>query len=605
MNTKEKAKAYDNAIKVTRRLFNSPRTCFDISQLEEIFPELKESEDERIRKHLIDIVEIYWGKTNEPGKAADLAWLEKQKRLFGSGRGLYYYDGEKTIYCGYPASEENPYDLTMSQQEKQKERKFDTFSEYCNPDDYEVAIEGNATSLKKKEQKDYRKLYEDIAQSEWFKKNYAGKSLGEEKKPLTAEEYQKTFDELYKNHPWYMQKHTLKFKVGDKVHLEGDEINILTITGIGEDRYFTDCSYGPILFGTEDMWQIVEQKPELPKPHKGDDNNPYDMGVSEAQEYAIKRGFGIPFNNGEVFVDEQYITQTIGNILRWADEHPKEQKPVKVGETAYFDPNTETWFIKDEQKPRINIDQLKSLMLQYLQEAANEKDDSDIEADTDKWARKILGYDFEQKSAEIDEYKIIKKHITEDLLSSEVNKRLKECGWYVTDEKPTEWNEDFDKEVENIHKRYPEVSFAKLTRIAYHFSKWANKCKSIEWSKEDEEIFNNIIEKAKGGHWIEVNEIAWLINRFKSLRPQPKQEWSEAEEETLNGVIDSLRRYKFQAPNEVVDKQILWLKSLRPSWKPSKEQMEALLGAEGILRSLQYDDRAKILAKLYEQLKKL
>jgi len=72
-----------------------------------------------------------------------------------------------------------------------------------------------------------------------------------------------------------------------------------------------------------------EQKPELPKPHKGDDCNPYDMGVSEAQEYAINRGFGIPFNNGEVYVNERYLTQTIGNILRWADEHPKEQKSVE------------------------------------------------------------------------------------------------------------------------------------------------------------------------------------------------------------------------------------------------------------------------------------
>jgi hypothetical protein len=70
-----------------------------------------------------------------------------------------------------------------------------------------------------------------------------------------------------------------------------------------------------------------EQKPKLPKPHKGDDTNPYDMGVSEAQDYAINRGFDIPLNDGEVFVDERYITQTIGNILRWADEHPKEQKP--------------------------------------------------------------------------------------------------------------------------------------------------------------------------------------------------------------------------------------------------------------------------------------
>lgn len=60
--------------------------------------------------------------------------------------------------------------------------------------------------------------------------------------------------------------------------------------------------------------------------------------------------------------------------------------------------------VQKEQKPSIksiNIDQLKSMMLQYLQEATNEKDDSAIEADTDKWARKILlGYDFEHKPVE-------------------------------------------------------------------------------------------------------------------------------------------------------------------------------------------------------------
>lgn len=80
---------------------------------------------------------------------------------------------------------------------------------------------------------------------------------------------------------------------------------------------------------------LEKQKEQIPytdfviKPHKGDDNNPYDMPVSEAQEYAINRGFGIPFNDGEVYVDERHLTQTIGNILRWADEHPKEQKPAE------------------------------------------------------------------------------------------------------------------------------------------------------------------------------------------------------------------------------------------------------------------------------------
>ena len=74
-----------------------------------------------------------------------------------------------------------------------------------------------------------------------------------------------------------------------------------------------------------------KQKEQIPyidfviKPHNGDDNNPYDMRESEAQEYAIKRGFDIPFND-VVYVDERHMTQTIGNIIRWADEHPKEQK---------------------------------------------------------------------------------------------------------------------------------------------------------------------------------------------------------------------------------------------------------------------------------------
>lgn len=77
---------------------------------------------------------------------------------------------------------------------------------------------------------------------------------------------------------------------------------------------------------------LEKQKEQIPytdfviKPHKGSDNNPYDMRASEAQEYAINRGFGIPFNDGEVYVDVRHMTQTIGNIIRWADEHPKEQK---------------------------------------------------------------------------------------------------------------------------------------------------------------------------------------------------------------------------------------------------------------------------------------
>ena len=177
----EKAKAYDEALERAKEMIDSKKTFIGKECLEQIFPELRESEDERIRKKIIDIV-----------KASP-------------------FDEEKDILIAYL--------------ERQKE-----------DDDVEFIPVENTLEYK------------------------------------------------------------LGFAAGQK-----------------------------------------EQKPAVPpyidfviKPHRGDADNPYDMGVSEAQDYAINRGFGIPFNDGEVFVDSRYITQTVGNILRWADDHPK--KPAEWSE---------------------------------------------------------------------------------------------------------------------------------------------------------------------------------------------------------------------------------------------------------------------------------
>jgi len=80
MTTEEKAKAYDDALEKVKGLFNSPRTCFDIDQLTDIFPELHDSEDEKIRKFLIKLVND--GFTHFPDnitRSGVLVYLEKQK----------------------------------------------------------------------------------------------------------------------------------------------------------------------------------------------------------------------------------------------------------------------------------------------------------------------------------------------------------------------------------------------------------------------------------------------------------------------------------------------------------------------------------------------
>ena len=97
--------------------------------VEALIPELAESEDEKVRKWLLDhAIEM-------------IAGLE-------SDISLSTYDGIK----GHDPEAEA---------ELAQWRKAIAYLE------------------KQKEQKDYRKLYEDIAKSKWFKRAYEGKSLGE------------------------------------------------------------------------------------------------------------------------------------------------------------------------------------------------------------------------------------------------------------------------------------------------------------------------------------------------------------------------------------------------------------------------------------------
>lgn len=46
----------------------------------------------------------------------------------------------------------------------------------------------------------------------------------------------------------------------------------------------------------------------------------YNMSFEEAQEYASKRGIDIPWNDGDIFIDEREMTRTVGNIIRWSDD---------------------------------------------------------------------------------------------------------------------------------------------------------------------------------------------------------------------------------------------------------------------------------------------
>jgi hypothetical protein len=59
----------------------------------------------------------------------------------------------------------------------------------------------------------------------------------------------------------------------------------------------------------------------------GETSEDYNMTFEEAQAYCSKRGINIPWNGGDIYIDERELTRSIGNVLKWADEHPKVELP--------------------------------------------------------------------------------------------------------------------------------------------------------------------------------------------------------------------------------------------------------------------------------------
>ena len=76
MTIEEKAKAYDNAKARISKAYNSNRCT--IGFMNEIFPELAESEDEKIRNEIINYIKNSTCRVGNDVYNSWLTWLEKQ-----------------------------------------------------------------------------------------------------------------------------------------------------------------------------------------------------------------------------------------------------------------------------------------------------------------------------------------------------------------------------------------------------------------------------------------------------------------------------------------------------------------------------------------------
>ena len=125
---------------------------------------------------------------------------------------------------------------------------------------------------------------------------------------------------------------------------------------------------------------------------------------------------------------------------------------------------------------------------------------------------------------------------------------------------------------------------------------WAKKYKARLNGMPIEDIFPELrgsederIRKWLIDYFSSIKKTVWIFRDITCeqildwLEKQKPAEWSEEDEDMLNSCISSIEEakenryaYKETDGDTSYDHEIAWLKSLRPSWKPSEEQMEAL-----------------------------
>ena len=82
---------------------------------------------------------------------------------------------------------------------------------------------------------------------------------------------------------------------------------------------------------------------------------------------------------------------------------------------------------------------------------------------------------------------------------------------------------------------------------------------------------------------------------------KPNNQWSEEDENMIWNIISIVGHSKSLQAEEIMD----WLKSLRPHWKPSEEQMSALLAVLNDPNNIGAETCQLALEELYEHLKAL
>ena len=401
------------------------------------------------------------------------------------------------------------------------------------------------------EKKDFRKLYEDLVHSDWFKRAYHDKSLGvcpfdiPELREINEDEVRK---DLIGGLMWQR----------DNLKSEGPHDNNLILPGF--------C-----LTVGKHLAYLEKQEESLQRPESCKENA--DSLTSEDER--IRKGLIDMFKRHPFCEINGLKTK---DIVSWLEKQ-KEQKPVEKQDYSGL-----TDFERAIHRGFLCAG-VENVPVTIIKETAQE------------CLAQMKPVEWSEEDEEMLEYIIGDVNDAKQLYTTQEAKDMadKEIAWLEKqkEQKPNSTEDMPYITDEHFYEREPADSFK------YKLAEYMTKCctkKEGPYGYEYGISAESILKMAEEE----------LLKRGVVQKPV---EWSEEDEEMLEYIIsdvnDAKQLYTTQEAKDMADKEIAWLKSLRPHWEPSGVQMSALLAVLNDPDNIGSQTCQLALSELYDDLNKL
>lgn len=419
-----------------------------------------------------------------------------------------------------------------------------------------------------------------------------------------------------------------------------------SLTSFSEDKDLID--FLRTCFYTEEEcneWieQQKEQKPLTIESAYENFVNPETLKEARTNKYIKAQLLWELMHNGIITeVDYQYLTDD--KRKPWTAEEyriayqkgfdmseqlkQKEQKPVHTAKEMWKEMRLEVYAQAsgNRHEPNYSDDSTKMFSLCDIDEIFEKIGNSTVGSQPAEWSGEdekmrqsiIKDIEFERNYTSAETGVVIGKYNEQIAWLKSLPLNLKKKNEDVAKLCSNEWSEEDERNIRNFEsvlyydKYLSDETRTELGNFLKSLPNRLNRQPKTEWSEEDEKMLQRTLECLKNGWRKLPTDIKQIESWLKSLRPQPQGIYQQVvkglrdmcDRYEQNGMFTDERARDFLGNVRVKCKDAIDCAPIldEPSWKPNKEQMEALKDAVRLFKETHFEKFHYKIESLYEQL---